>query len=275
MQVSHSLEGFLSCGSSSRVSVIRSAIGEIPLCLGGEVDCVKGATRISSARNGRLICAAEVGAPHPGLDGCMELKTNKVIENERQEGIFHKYVGIVPSMDAKLMTYRKMLKHWAQSWLLGISVCAPFAKITVATDSTRKWRSAFETRRASSALGRLLRQCPYPACTSTLPNPWQYTELNSISALPNPPWHPSPPLHFLHKTLSMVLHHILPTDPTPPEGLPEGAELPSATVWRFSFAPHRGCELWCVGQEDVGANGRWGGVLEEEYVRWRMERCRR
>lgn len=32
----------------------------------------------------------EVGSPHPGLEGCLELKTNKVIENEKQEGIFHR-----------------------------------------------------------------------------------------------------------------------------------------------------------------------------------------
>lgn len=40
----------------------------------------------------KLIYAAEPGTPHPGLDRCMELKTNKVIENEKQEMIFHKYV---------------------------------------------------------------------------------------------------------------------------------------------------------------------------------------
>ena len=55
-------------------SVVRSGIGEIPFCLGGEVDCVQ----------------TRPGEPHPGLEGCMELKTNKVIENEKQDMIFHK-----------------------------------------------------------------------------------------------------------------------------------------------------------------------------------------
>lgn len=71
-------------------------------------------------------------------------------------------------------------------------------------------------------------------------------------------------------------------------------DLPSAVVWRFSYVPHRGCELWCVGEYPFGAGAhgenrtggegqeggmkgkekpeRWGGVLREEYVRWRLER---
>ncbi len=73
-------------------SVVRSMIGDIPLCLGGEVDCVKGepASPLCWSRAVADGCSAEVGAPHPGLEGCMELKTNKVIENDRQEGVFHK-----------------------------------------------------------------------------------------------------------------------------------------------------------------------------------------
>jgi RAT1-interacting protein len=37
-----------------------------------------------------MLISADVGADHPGLERCMELKTNKVIENERQEAAFHK-----------------------------------------------------------------------------------------------------------------------------------------------------------------------------------------
>ena len=37
-----------------------------------------------------MICLAVLGSPHLGLKGCMELKTNKVIENEKQDAIFHK-----------------------------------------------------------------------------------------------------------------------------------------------------------------------------------------
>jgi RAT1-interacting protein len=74
--------------------VVRSAIGEYPLCLGGEVDCVEGECGPERLIHGEdasdMLMAAEVGADHPGLHKCMELKTNKVIENERQEAIFHK-----------------------------------------------------------------------------------------------------------------------------------------------------------------------------------------
>jgi hypothetical protein len=37
------------------------------------------------------LMVAEPGAPHPGLDKTVELKTNKVIRNPRQEAVFHKY----------------------------------------------------------------------------------------------------------------------------------------------------------------------------------------
>lgn len=49
------------------------------------------------------------GTPNPGLNKCVELKTNKVINDERGDNIFHK----------------KLLKHWAQSFLLGIPVSSP------------------------------------------------------------------------------------------------------------------------------------------------------
>jgi RAT1-interacting protein len=92
-----------------------------------------------------------------------------------------------------------------------------------------------------------------------------------IASLPNPPWNPAHSLHFLHGVLSLVLSHVLPTDPTPEGGLSTGQPLPPAKVWRFSFIPRRGCEIWFVG--DIGSeDGRWGGVLKDEYVRWRMSR---
>ena len=56
-----------------------------------------------SRRRGRLCCrwglvrdddliAAEPGTGHPGLEKCVELKTNKVIDTEKQDNIFHKHV---------------------------------------------------------------------------------------------------------------------------------------------------------------------------------------
>lgn len=81
-------------------SVVKSAIGDVPVVLGGEVDCVKGGIPAYP------LTTAAPGSPNPGLEHCVELKTNKVIDSERADGAFHK----------------KLLKHWAQSYLLGIPV---------------------------------------------------------------------------------------------------------------------------------------------------------
>ncbi|OCF35706.1 protein RAI1 [Kwoniella heveanensis CBS 569] len=199
----------------SRATVVRSAIGDIPLCLGGEVDCVR----------------AEVGTPHPGLNKCVELKTNKVIYNEKQDAIFHK----------------KLLKHWAQSWLLGI----PEIQVGFRDDAgILKSQRGFETEKIP----------------------------RFIASLPDPPWSTTPPLHFLHAVLNLVTTHVLPTDPlvTNPHirgNLGSEEILPPADVWRFSFVPRRGCELYRVGEVGV-VDGRWGGVMKEDYVRWRMGRGR-
>jgi RAT1-interacting protein len=70
-------------------SLVRSAIGDIPLFLGGEVDCVDGSLfvyMVMSVADG----AAEPGSPHPGLEGCVELKTNMLIRNERQQKTFER-----------------------------------------------------------------------------------------------------------------------------------------------------------------------------------------
>ncbi|ORY24230.1 RAI1 like PD-XK nuclease-domain-containing protein [Naematelia encephala] len=189
-------------------NVIRSSIGDVPLCLGGEVDCVRGTP----------------GDPHPGLGACMELKTNKVIYNEKQEFVFHK----------------KLLKHWAQSWLLGI----PTIEVGFRDDAgILKSQREFETIKIP----------------------------RFIASLPNPIWHPAPAHHFLYSVLDLVLKHVLPTDPAPPQGLTQDEPLPPADVWRFSFVPRRGCELYHVGHVE-SEDGRWGGVLPPDYVRWRMRK---
>ncbi|WWD06912.1 hypothetical protein V865_005009 [Kwoniella europaea PYCC6329] len=193
-------------------SVVRSAIGDIPLCLGGEVDCVK----------------AEPGSPHPGLDKCVELKTNKVIENEKQEFTFHK----------------KLLKHWAQSWLLGIP------------DIQVGFRDDLGILRSQRGFGTE----KIPRFIASIPSP-------------RPPWTPQPCLHFLHAVLQLVLTHALPSDPLicyPSGSVHPEDPLPAATVWRFSFIPRRGCEMYKVGEVGVDEEGRWGGILKEDYVRWRM-----
>jgi RAT1-interacting protein len=92
-----------------------------------------------------------------------------------------------------------------------------------------------------------------------------------MASVPNPQWHPAPSHHFLQAVLALVLKHVLPTDPTPTISLPPDQPLPAADVWRFSFTARRGCELYRVGEVGI-LDGRWGGVLDEKYVRWRMER---
>lgn len=89
-------------------SIVRSGIGSVPLLLGGEVDCVMG----MSVQ--KVLTAAQEGSPNPGLQACIELKTNKVVDNEKSDSIFRK----------------KLLKHWAQSFLLGIPVRPPLCSLT-------------------------------------------------------------------------------------------------------------------------------------------------
>ncbi|WVR08944.1 hypothetical protein IAU60_006003 [Kwoniella sp. DSM 27419] len=190
-------------------NVVRTAVGDIPLCLGGEVDCVR----------------AEPGSAHPGLEHCVELKTNKVIQNEKQEAVFH----------------RKLLKHWAQSWLLGI----PEIQVGFRDDAgILQSQRGFRTER----IPRL------------------------IASLPYPPWDPHTPLHFLHALVTLICDHILPTDPCLALAgavVAPDQPLPPAQVWRIRYVPKSGCELYQLGS--VGnVEGRWGGMLKEDYVRWRM-----
>ncbi|AAW44182.1 enzyme regulator, putative [Cryptococcus deneoformans JEC21] len=195
-------------------NVVRSAIGEIPLCIAGEVDCVK----------------AEPGSPNPGLSGCMELKTNKVIQHPGHEAMFHK----------------KLLKHWAQSWLLGIpEVVVGFRD----DDGILRSQTTFDTAKI-----------PY-----------------LVEVLNKPSWSPNRCLQSLHSVCSFLTKNVLPTDPlvTYPhirgnrQAVKEAGELPPAVVWRLAFDPKKGCELHAVGEVGV-VDGRWGGMLKEEYVRWRM-----
>lgn len=96
---------------------------------------------------------------------------------------------------------------------------------------------------------------------------------SSVGSTSNPVWHPSPCIHFLYAVLDLVVSNVLPTDPTPPSGLAEDDALPEPVVWRFSFIPKRGCELYRVDPSRVvQEEGRWGGMLPLDYVRWRMRR---
>ncbi|TXT13195.1 hypothetical protein VHUM_01596 [Vanrija humicola] len=187
--------------------VVRSAIGDVPVCLGGEVDCVR----------------ARPGSPNPGLEACVELKTNKVIESERHDAVFHK----------------KLLKHWAQSFLLGVET----VEVGFRTDSgILASRHTFDT--------------------ATIPALVAQAHGNT--------WSPVPCLHFLHAVLAMLVRHVLPSDPVERYN---GREIPPAVLWRLRFTPRGGCELFLLGEVDTGDDGRWGGILPEDYVAWRLERA--
>ncbi|KAL1407664.1 decapping endonuclease targeting mRNA [Vanrija albida] len=188
--------------------VVRSAVGDVPVCLGGEVDCVMG----------------QPGTPNPGLSSTVELKTNKVIESERHDAVFHK----------------KLLKHWAQSFLLGVET----VEVGFRTDA-----------------GILVSRHAFP--TGAIPG---------IAAAAHNAWSPVPCLHFLHAVLAMLVRHVLPTDPAASaQDYNERDPLPPATLFRLRFTPRGGCELFNLGE--VGADGgRWGGILPEDYVRWRLAR---
>nr|ODO03924.1 decapping nuclease RAI1 [Cryptococcus depauperatus CBS 7855] len=195
-------------------SVVRSAIGNIPLCMAGEVDCVKG-ERLSFK---------------PIMN--TKLKTNKIITNAKSDLIFHK----------------KLLKHWAQSWLLGI----PEVVVGFRTDAgTLASQETFET-----------------------------AKIPHLVAYQRPvPWSPNPCLHTLYSICSLLVIHVLPTDPlvtyphirgNPARVEATGSVLPPAVVWRLKFDPLTGFDLWVSGEVGV-VDGRWGGVLKEEYVKWRMD----
>jgi len=137
--------------------------------------------------------------------------------------------------------------------------------------SCRRWRLAFGRKQESCARNADLTPSQYQLCTSSLVLGVRLWLIKSIASTPRPQWSAEPCLHFLNATIQHILFHVLPTDPTPEYGLAPDEPLPPAVVWRFRFVPRRGVELYRVDAYDE-CHGRWGGVLPEEYVRWRMSR---
>jgi len=97
-----------------------------------------------------------------------------------------------------------------------------------------------------------------------------------VASSARPAWSPAPCLHYAHAVTSMVVRNVLPSDPHPPGAAPRDAEaeLPLAPVFRLKFTPRRGVQLLRLSEDEVARReeetGRWGGVLTQEYVRWRM-----
>lgn len=86
-------------------------------------------------------------------------------------------------------------------------------------------------------------------------------------------WKPEPALHFLYASLEMLARNTLPSDPHPPETprLDADAPLPRVAKWRVQFTPRRGLDLYLLGEEEHTPGTRWGGILPENYVRWRCQ----
>lgn len=181
-----------------------------------------------------------MGAPNPGLDACVELKTNKVIDSDRADMVFHK----------------KLLKHWAQSFLLGLPVC-PFLRIICLTLSLQTVELGFRTEEGIIAERHLFETERIPAL---------------VASGPRPAWYPTPCLHFLHAVLGLLVRHLLPADPRPPGAPPVYASegnLPPAPTFRLRFTPRRGVELFRLPSVN---SERWGGILTEDYTRHVLER---
>lgn len=92
-------------------SVVRTKLGDLPLILGGEVDCVQ----------------AGAGVDQPlDTSSFLELKTNMVIEGERNTITFERCVGSSlwvragPFANSACLDRYKLLKHYVQSVLLGV-----------------------------------------------------------------------------------------------------------------------------------------------------------
>jgi RAT1-interacting protein len=88
--------------------VVKSGIEDVRLIMGGEVDCVEGENHLSDRLDNKSMTGVKhtIGEWTGSTECCVELKTNMVIRNERQQTNFE----------------RKLMKHWAQSYLLGIPV---------------------------------------------------------------------------------------------------------------------------------------------------------
>jgi hypothetical protein len=80
----------------------------------------------------------------------------------------------------------------------------------------------------------------------------------------------------MREVAAMVVRNVLAVDPHPPGAPPRDAEaeLDPAPVFRLRFTPRRGVQLLRVDEDEVrrreAESGRWGGVLTQEYARWRM-----
>ncbi|KAJ9124109.1 hypothetical protein QFC22_000904 [Naganishia vaughanmartiniae] len=184
--------------------VAKSKIGPVRLYMGGEVDCVEGQW-------------------HRDLKQCVELKTNMAISDGRQRYNFE----------------RKLMKHWAQSYLLGVP------KIEIGFRDAQGILISTET-----------------FMTSQIPR--------TIHKTPNAPWDAVTCLQTFETLATEVFEQITTTDPIP-SWKNEGGDMsriPEPTVWRIKFQPKQGLLMTKLGPytpENEDPQQRWG-FLPRSYV---------
>ncbi|CDZ97812.1 Nuclear 5'-3' exoribonuclease-interacting protein, Rai1p [Phaffia rhodozyma] len=149
--------------------VVKTALAGVRLVLGGEVDCVEG------TYNGTLRNA-------------IELKTNRLIRSDRDEVFFEK----------------KLLKHWAQSFLLSI----PTIMIGFRSDRPPTIQSV-----------QTFRTMDIPRLVRDKPGGWQ----------------PGVCLNFGKQALEFIRGVVR-------DGEGDGRDT-GKTVWRIKFAPLKGLEM--------------------------------
>lgn len=120
----------------------KTSLGATRLILGGEVDCLKGSFDGRSLKN------------------AVELKTNIVIQNDRDRRRFERSAPLLPPPPshvaaADLLLFSKLLRIWAQSFLLGVPV-----RLAILRDQARHLTAAPHTRMQEVIVGFRSRQPP-------------------------------------------------------------------------------------------------------------------
>ncbi|GHJ88422.1 hypothetical protein NliqN6_4824 [Naganishia liquefaciens] len=190
--------------------VVKGKIGNVRLYMGGEVDCVEGEWQ-------------------KDMRQCVELKTNMAMESQRQRSNFE----------------RKLMKHWAQSYLLGVP------RIEIGFRDAQGFLTGTETYQTSQ-IPRIIHQTP------------------------KAPWCAVACLQSLEELTDRLMEVLLPTDPIP-QWKSDGADasnLPQPSAWRISFHPNRGLSLRNMGSSIPDATpdsiSRWG-FLPTAFVRQMLE----
>ncbi|GAA6028825.1 hypothetical protein JCM8097_007413 [Rhodosporidiobolus ruineniae] len=195
-------------------SVVKTNLGGFRTVVGGEVDCVRP--------------GAEVGKI--GTRDFVELKTNMVIQSQRDEVNFER---------------QKLLKHYVQSFLLGVPT------VTV----------GFRTRQGQLTGLQHFNTLEVPRLVRNKPHAWDPQAcLASAREL----------LSFIHHTLSthpasQAAECSLFTPSTPPSSpsFKESAPLPPYPVFRLSFSPSTGLSIRELIPQEVQDEVLAGKKVEE------------